>query len=283
MPCLDDLMANLFVESMLVALSAALLVPQGAMAQAQDPTRPVEQRPQSLSQKLEKTGSGGPAPRRDLSGFWAGSLEPNLHQVPAMTEVGQARFKSNTPEPFNEHSNDPWRTCDPFGFPRVVTNQTRGLAFAQMPDHIVVMTQYEKIWRSVWMDGRTLPKNVGTKGGPDSRWYGYSVGHWDGDYTLVVETTGADDRTWMDRRGYPHSVEMRAEERYKRVDHNTLELTLTIDDPMIYTKPFVLATNRFRWIPNQEEEEQLCVPSEAIEYMKIIAGPADQERALGKK
>jgi hypothetical protein len=133
------------------------------------------------------------------------------------------------------------------------------------------------------MDGRELPKNVGAKGGPDPTWYGYSVGHWDGDYTLVVETAGTDDRSWIDRRGYPHSVDMRAVERYTRVDHNTLELTLTIDDPKIYTKPFVAATNRFKWIPNQEDEEQMCVPSEAIEYMKVIGVPANQDQVTGKK
>jgi hypothetical protein len=99
----------------------------------------------------------------------------------------------------------------------------------------------------------------------------------------VVETTGSDDRSWVDRRGYPHSVDMRAVERYTRVDHNTLELTLTIDDPKIYTKPFVAATNRFKWIPNQEDEEQMCVPSEAIEYMKVIGVPANQDQVTGKK
>jgi hypothetical protein len=152
-----------------------------------------------------------------------------------------------------------------------------------MPGRIVIMTQYGKIWRSVWMDGRELPKNAGAKGGPDATWYGYSVGHWDGDYTLVVNTAGVDDRTWLDRRGYPHSLDMKVEERYKRVDHNTLELTVTVDDPKIYTKPFVVAKNRYRWIPNQEEEEQLCVPSEMIDYIKTIAIPAGQDQATGKK
>jgi hypothetical protein len=73
------------------------------------------------------------------------------------------------------------------------------------------------------------------------------------------------------------------EERYTRVDHDTLDLTLTIDDPKMYTKPFVLATNRLKWIPNQEDEEQVCVPSEAIEYRKLIVVPADQDKAKGNK
>lgn len=76
---------------------------------------------------------------------------------------------------------------------------------------------------------------------------------------------------------------MHVEERYTRADHNDLELTVTIDDPQIYTKPFVITTNKFKWIPNQEDEEQLCVPSEAILYFNTIAIPADQDRVTGKK
>jgi hypothetical protein len=132
------------------------------------------------------------------------------------------------------------------------------------------------------MDGRELPKNVGAKGGPDTTLYGFSVGHWDGDYTLVVNTVGLDDKTWLDRRGYPHSSELRVEERYTRVDHDTLTATITIDDPKTYTKPFVLATNRFKWIPDQEDEEQLCVPSEMIEYRKLVAVPVDQDKVTKK-
>jgi hypothetical protein len=200
-----------------------------------------------------------------------------------MTALGQSLFKLNTPDPFSPHSNDPWATCDPFGFPRSATNETRGIAFAQMPDRVVIMTQYQKIWREVWMDGRKLPQNVGHKSGPDSRWYGFSVGHWDGDNTLVVETTGVDDSTWIDRRGYPHSVDMHVEERYARVDHNHLELTVTIDDPMVYTKPFVIATNKFKWIPDQQGEEQLCVPSQALIYLNTVAAPASQGQPNGKE
>ena len=62
-----------------------------------------------------------------------------------------------------------------------------------------------------------------------------------------------------------------------------MQLVITLTDPKIYTKPFVAATNKFRWIPNQEDEEQLCVPSEMIEYIKVIAVPADQDKATGKK
>ena len=254
-----------------IALAALATFPSVALAQeGQVFSRPgePEQRPPSLYQKIQNTGPGEPDPRRDLAGSWAGPLEPKAGEVPPMTALGQSRFKLNIPDPFSARSNDPWATCDPFGFPRSATNETRGISFAQMPDRIVILTQYQK---------------VGAKGGPDSRWYGYSVGHWDGDNTLVIETTGVDDSTWVDRRGYPHSVDMHVEERYTRTSHNDLELTVTIDDPKIYSKPFVIATNKFKWIPNQEDEEQLCVPSEAITYLNTVAIPAGQDKPADKK
>jgi len=248
-------MKSYFVASTVV-FTAALVLSSWALAQDTPTRRPgqVDQRPPSVYEKMAAAGPGGPAPVHDLTGFWNGPLEPKFSDTPSLTALGQSKFKLNVPDPFSAHSNDPWRVCDPFGFPRSATNETRGLAFATMPQGIAIMTQYQKIWRMVWMDGRELPKNVGMKGGPSSRWYGYSVGHWDGDNTLVVETTGVDDKTWIDRRGYPHSVDMHVEERYTRVDHNDLELTVKIDDPKMYTKPFVVVTNKFKFTPQQQED-----------------------------
>ena len=81
-----------------------------------------------------------------------------------------------------------------------------GLWFEQVPNRIVMMYQYQRVWRDIWMDGRELPKKVDAKGAPDSSFYGYSVGRWDGDYTLAIDTTGTDDRTWLDQTGHPHSA-----------------------------------------------------------------------------
>lgn len=275
-------MRNRFVNSFF-GLAALLALSSVALAQStvQNIERQgsVEQKPPTKFEKMNASGPGGPAPVHDMSGSWAGQLEPTASNPSPMTPAGMAKFKQNIPDPFSAKSNDPWKTCDPFGFPRSATNETRGLAFGTMPGRILILTQYEKVWREVWMDGRPLPKNVDTKGGPDPRMYGYSVGHWENDNTLVVETSGVDDKTWIDRRGYPHTVNMLVTERYTRPDQNDLELTVTVDDPAYYTKPFVIATNKFRWIPNQDDEEQLCVASEAIAYVNAVANPAGQDQA----
>ena len=219
---------------------------------------------------------GGPAPVHDVSGSWAGNLTPERGAIPPLTPLGEKLFSLNKPETEvgTGHSNDPMNTCDPLGIPRNTVFETRGIAFATMPDRITVLHQYQRIWRYVWMDGRELPKKFDTAGGVPSRWYGYSVGHWEGDNTLVIDTVGSNDQSWLDKAGHPHSVDAHIQERYTRVDHNHMQAVITVDDPKIFTKSFVLSKNDYRWIPDQEAEEQMCVPSEMINYMKLISDPA---------
>jgi len=197
-----------------------------------------------------------------------------------MTPLGQQIFAThkNHSQYSEAESNDPMKSCDPLGFPRNMMYQTRGIGFAQMPNRMILVTQFNRGWRAIWTDGRQLPKDLGGTS-PDSKdpqWYGYSVGHWDGDYTFVIDTVGSDDRSWLDQSGHPHSVDMKVQERYTRVDHNTLEMTITVDDPTMYTKPFMLGRSTFKWIPEQQLREELCVPSLMQDYLKSIAEPASQ-------
>lgn len=107
---------------------------------------------------------------------------------------------------------------------------------------------------------------------PDPRWYGYSVGKWEDDYTFVVQTIGMDERTWLDNAGNPHSPDLRVEERYHRVNNDTLELTVTIDDPKAYTKPW-MPRNKLplKLMPsNTDLMEMICSPTEAAAYKKLV-------------
>jgi hypothetical protein len=170
-------------------------------------------------------------------------------------------------------STDPLVTCDPMGFPRAVLFETRGLAFEHLPKKTVQLLQYQKIFREIWTDGRALPTNVGAEGTDtrDATYYGYSVGSWADDYTFVVNTTGFDEAAWADELGHPRSMHAMVEERYRRVDHDHLELTVRIDDPTAYTKPFVAMIQNFTRSPKVEFEEQLCIPSDALLYRDAFA------------
>jgi hypothetical protein len=232
--------------------------------------------------------STAPAPPRDISGIWdpgprgvqqlgAGAMPEDgkpEHQIP-YTPLGLETLKLTQPSNgvrsvLPADSNDPAWHCDPQGLPREELFELRTTQIYQMPEKILLLYEYGKVWRVIWTDGRELPKN------PEPRWFGYSVGKWEDDNTLVVQSTGMDERTWIDRAGRPHSGDLRVEERFHRVDRDHLDLTVTINDPKMYTKPWVaLDKLRFNSEPsNFDVREMMCSPSELTEYDKLMGNPA---------
>jgi hypothetical protein len=91
--------------------------------------------------------------------------------------------------------------------------------------------------RTIHTDGRGLPED------PNPTWFGYSVGHWDGD-TLVVTTAGFNDRTWLDFAGHPHSEALRTIERFHRRDFGHMDFEMTLDDPKTFTKPITFKADK---------------------------------------
>jgi len=232
----------------------------------------------------------GPAPKRDLSGAWVGPGTSNKPDpVPPMTPAGEAIFKQRkaystasnlggSKDGAPGESNDPYITCDPLGFPRsvltyAVTNRG-GVLFGSAPNRILIAYEQQRAWREIWMDGRALPKAVDVKGAPESRYYGYSVGRWENDTTLVIDTTGMDERPWLDTVGHPRSSMAHIQERYRRVDQYNIQLTVMVDDPKFYTKPWTFMRANLYWMKAQEFPETLCVPSEALEYRDTLTKPS---------
>jgi len=180
-------------------------------------------------------------------------------------------------------TNDPHaRYCDPFGFPQNMTNENRGMTIATTPNRTFILLQHMDLWREVWTDGRTLPTNVGGRGKDvlDPKYNGYSIGHWEDDYTFVVDTTGLAPETWANRAGYPHSVDAHVQERFHRDSKNDLTLTLAMDDPKLYTQRLPLGEVHFRWIPNQQLDDFTCIPSEVQLYLKEMGDPAGDPTTL---
>jgi hypothetical protein len=224
----------------------------------------------------------GPAPKRDLSGAWVGPQNNKPDPVPPMTPAGEAQFKLRksygaATRGESAVSNDPFITCDPLGFPRDLlahaVSSRGGMLFGSAPDRILIAYEQQRVWREIWMDGRALPKAVDVRGAPESKYYGYSVGHWDNDTTLVIDTTGLDERPWLDEAGHPRSAMAHIQERYTRVDQYNLQVTVTVDDPKFYTKPWTWMRANFYWMKAQEFSESLCIPSEAIDYRDTLAKP----------
>lgn len=227
----------------------------------------------------------GPAPKHDLTGTWVGPLSVVMGPYPAMTPAGQAAFKLNKPikrasdnATEVEPNNDPYAICDPLGFPRDLLNHwlssRGGIEFEAASNRTLILFEQQHVWREIWMDGRQLPAKVDAAGAPDSRFYGYSVGHWDGDNVFVIDTVGLDPRSWLDEAGLPHTNAAKLQERWTRPDQYRLEATVTVDDPQYFTKPFQLMKTAYYWKKDQNVEEELCIASDAIQYRDRQAGPS---------
>ena len=278
-------MRNPFLASKLVL---ALLI-SAALASGQ--TAP-SQWGQGTSSPVHNEHASAPAPKHDISGTWdpgdngIGQLGARAmpedgnpqHQPPYTPEgreaLNQAKPSNGLRSVLPADTNDPVVTCDPQGVPREDLYEMRTTQILQTPEKILLLYTFGKIWRVIWTDGRELPKD------PEPRWFGYSVGKWADDYTLVVQTTGLDERTWIDRAGRPHSDALRVEERFHRVDRDHLELSVTIDDPKMYTKPWLaLDKLRFDLQPaNFDIREMICSPSEFAEYNKLVGTPASEKK-----
>jgi hypothetical protein len=276
------------VAALIVASLAVVALSPAVMAQDQEAARPRRQvQPGYVAEGVPKMPNPpGPAPKQDLTGAWVGPQNVSRDPMPPMTPAGEARFKQNKAyvaggardgDVKSLASNDPFIVCDPLGFPRDLLNHAvssrGGMIFQPGQSRMFVMFEQQRVWREIWMDGRALPANVDAKGAPDSRYYGYSTGHWDGD-TFVIDTTGFDERAWLDENGHPRSKNAHIEERYTRADQYNLNLTATLDDPKLYTKPWVFLKANYYWMKDQDFEETLCIPSEGIEYRDTLARPS---------
>src|SRR6266446_4334300 len=180
----------------------------------------------------------------DFSGSWAvvggsPSWDPSdprgakPDELP-MTPWALERFKAARP-PFGakatfEAVNDPvQKYCDPPGITRLY-NYPWQFSLVQTPGAVYILYEFPNVWRPIALN-REHPKS------PDSTWIGDSIGKYEGE-TFVIDTVGFNDKTWIDQVGHPHSDALHLIERLRRVDQNTLEVTVTFDDPKAYTKPF---------------------------------------------
>ena len=150
----------------------------------------------------------------------------------------------------------PVTRCLPAGIP--IANLAAVTKVVQSPRLTVIMYEEFQGTRQIYTDGRELPKVVA-----QPSWLGYSVGRWDRD-TLVVETAGFNDKTWLDAIGHPQSEALRIVERYRRRDFGHMDVEMTFDDPQMYTKPFTIKFTQelqadsdiFEYICNENEKDR---------------------------
>jgi hypothetical protein len=232
-------------------------------------------------QQTSSKPASSPAPKRDLTGVWqfqgTGSAESMVadKDMPPMTPWAKARFDTEKPGYGARGApggNDPILQCDPIGFPRIMLMPTPQ-EFVSAPGRVLQFWEREHEWRTIWTDGRALPTDA------DPTWYGYAIGHWEGDDTFVVQSAGFNDTTWLGPTGFPHSEAMRITERYRRADRDTILYDITVTDPMAYTSPIVATQKTLKLKPRAEIEELPCVWSQENEFAQRIRNPATPKPA----
>jgi len=174
--------------------------------------------------------------RPDLSGLWKNHGGDRYYNniaadVPVndVAKWAQALFMKRQLE-FGKDSME--TQCLPLG-PAYLTTRYREFRIVQTPT-LIVFAFSDGMHREIFLDGRSLEAE------PNPTWMGYSVGRWDGD-TLVVESNGYTDRSWLDYNGHPHSEELRITERYRRTTVGRIDVQVTMTDPRVYAKAIVFS------------------------------------------
>jgi len=234
---------------------------------------------QSLSAPLSHDLSGVWMPYPDTNvppGTGKYAIDPSAR--PAFTPWGQEKFNASRPllgpRAIPGEENSPSLKCDPDGPPKLL-NHPNPFEIVQMPGRVLMFFEEQHIWRNVWADGRPLPKD------PDPSYLGYAVARWEGD-TFIIETNGFNDKQWADPFGDPRSDQMHLTERYRRLNHDTLEQQIIIDDPKAYTKIWESRPKLYKFEPGWEIAEWFCVVDEDKTYDDTVRKPAGVVPGKGK-
>ena len=224
------------------------------------------------------TSSSSP---HDLSGVWmqyADGTAPGFARMngvddrvrPPLTPWGQTKFDAAKPllgpRAVGGSEDSAALHCEPSGPPQLLI-LPNPFEIVQVPGRMFMFFEELHIWRTIWTDGRPLPKD------PDPSWLGYSVGKWEGD-TFIIETTGFNDKVWADLAGNPRSEQAHLTERYRRLNHDTLEQQIIIDDPKSYSKTWVSPPKLHKLEPTWEIAEWFCATSEEQTYDEQVRKPS---------
>jgi hypothetical protein len=223
----------------------------------------------------------GPDGRPDLSGLWrigpGAGYENNIVADLKPGEVQpwvQALYRQRVE---NFVADDPAVDCLPGG-PRAVYRPNLA-KFVQTPTLLVILLE-DLAYRQVFMDGRTLEAD------PNPSWMGYSVGRWDGD-TLVIDSNGFNERSWLDEGGHAHTEALRITERYNRRDFGHMDLQVTFTDLKAYVRPWTISFVA-NLVPDTELLEEVCNESPRDRYRfaggtgaKPIVSPDVLKRYVG--
>jgi hypothetical protein len=223
---------------------------------AQWERHPTKNVPRTADGKVDLNASPGRTAdgKVDLSGLWEPAGVKHLINIAADLKPGEVPLQPWAATLVQERiatsgRDHPGARCLPSGIPEKLSVPD-GVKMVQTPDVTIFMWDSRTIFRQVFTDGRTFPRD------PQPTWMGYSIGRWEGD-TFVVETIGQNGKTWLDMQGHPGTEALRVIERYTRPTIGRMNIAVTIDDPKAYTRPWDVQL-AWRLLPDVELIESIC-------------------------
>jgi hypothetical protein len=286
MECRMRPVSDLGFSTAAIALAALLMSAPAAAQWVGYPTAGV---PRKADGKVDMTA---PAPRLangkpDFSGIWISDrTEPGQETISDTSSLPSGRHMANMGVDFegglpyqpwqlpivkrrteNLAIDDPHIRCLPDFFLRAY-GLPHMLKFVHTPDLLVMLNEMNAGYRQVFTDGRALPE------APTPSWQGYSSAKWDGD-TLVVDTIGMRDDTWIDWNGSVVTEAAKIREEIRRLDFGHLEIKATVDDPKAYTKPWTV-TLRQRLVVDAELIDEICLENEQFVKRMGLDGTAEE-------
>ena len=264
-----------------IATVAILAAVMGAGVNAQWLKQPTPGIPRTAD---GKPNLSAPAPRGadgkpDLSGLWR--LNPGAYGGNIVADLKPADVSPAAEALYKQRMEDLGKDdpatfkCLPSG-PRALLGGLGWARIIQTPSLIAIL--YEDLtFRQIHLDGRELPKD------PNPSFMGYSIGRWEGD-TLIVESIGFNEATWLDGGGHPHSEALRVTERFRRRDFGHIELTETFEDSKFYAQPWTVSidvdvvtdTDMLEYVCNENEKDHGHLVGKASDESKNAVKVAAQ-------
>jgi hypothetical protein len=249
-----------------MTFSPTLRAQTGAARGATANTQGAASKVADLSGDWSPAGIGQSLSLSDTGGRLRGK-ETDIPYQPWAREKTLSEKTSTGADPQFDQTTDPQVIyCEPPGVPHIYLWPIK-TKFIQTPEAVYILYELGPAFRIVYLNSQHPPD-------VDPQWWGHSIGHYENGDTLVVDTVGLNDKTWLDQVGHPHTEQLHVIERFKRASPTTIEVDMTIDDPGAYTKPWNARRNLNLSKTGFLRYQQACSIRENQQFFNNLGKPA---------
>ena len=197
------------------------------------------------------------------AGLYVGDPRGNTpRENPPLTPEYEKKYQVEIDLAAQGKPRDPTSACVPPGMPRIMSSPY-AREFVITPYEVLYLTEYQNQIIRIFTDGHKHPPADDL----DPSYNGHSIGHWEGD-TLVFDTVGMRSDTWFDRTGAPHSDKLHVTQRMRQVKPGLIETVITMQDPIAFTKPWVVTRHFKKVTDGYQIMESVCTDNN-----RVVLGP----------